>query len=95
MSSTSEIQAIIDAQSRDLKTYINEQLDVRLKPINDEIASLKLEQKLRVAEIANLISEIVDIKSVNEQLVSANKSLEARFRGLSSRSIKRYTIQIE
>ena len=45
MSSTSEIQAIIDAQSRDLKTYINEQLDVHLKPINDEIASLKSELK--------------------------------------------------
>ena len=79
----------------DLKTYINEQLDVRLKPINDEIASLKLELKQRVADIANLKSEIVDIKSINEQLASANKSLEARFRGLSSRSIKRYTIQIE
>ena len=78
MSSTSEIQAIIDAQSRDLKTYINEQLDVHLKPINDEIASLKSELKQKVAEIDNLKSAIVDIKSVNEQLVSANKALEAR-----------------
>ena len=78
MSSTSEIQAIIDPQSRDLKTYINEQLDVRLKPINDEITSLKLELKQRVAEIDNLKSAIVEIKSVNEQLVSANKALEAR-----------------
>ena len=78
MSSTSEIQAIIDAQSRDLKNYINEQLDVRLKSINNEISSLKLELKQRVTEIDNLKSAIVDIKSVNDQLLSDNKSLKAR-----------------
>ena len=101
MSSTSEIQAIIDAQSRDLKTYINEQLDVRLKPINDEITSLKLELKQRVAEIDNLKSAIVEIKSVNDQLVSTNKSLEARlvsseeFQEAIKQSFKQLEIKVE
>ena len=101
MSSTSEIQKIIDAQSRDLKTYINEQLDVRLKPINDEIASLKLELKQKVAEIDHLKSAIVDVKSVNEQLVTANKSLEARlvtledFQAASKESFKQLETRVE
>ena len=73
MSSTSEIKKIIGAQSRDLKTYINEQLDVRLKPINDETALLKLEQKQKVAEIDHLKLAIVHVKSVNDQLMTANK----------------------
>ena len=101
MSSTSEIQKIIDAQSRDLKTYINEQLDVRLKPINDEIASLKLELKQKVAEIDHLKSAIVDVKSINEQLVTANKSLEARlvtledFQAASKESFKQLETRVE
>ena len=101
MSSTSEIQKIIDAQSRDLKTYINEQLDVRLKPINDEIASLKLELKQKVAEIDHLKSAIVDVKSVNEQLMTANKSLEARlvtledFQAASKESFKQLETRVE
>ena len=101
MSSTTEIQKIIDAQSRDLKTYINEQLDVRLKPINDEIASLKLELKQKVAEIDHLKSAIVDVKSVNEQLMTANKSLEARlvtledFQAASKESFKQLETRVE
>ena len=36
------MQKMLDAQSRDMKSYFTQQLAIALKPINEEIASLKL-----------------------------------------------------
>ena len=72
------MQKMLDAQSRDMKSYFTQQLAIALKPINEEIASLKLELPARNKDIDNLKSEIEEIKSVNKELIAVNESLKTR-----------------
>ena len=72
------MQKMLDAQSRDMKSYFTQQLAIALKPINEEIASLKLELQARNKDIDNLKSEIEEIKSVNKELIAVNESLKTR-----------------
>ena len=72
------MQKMIDAQLRDMKLYFTQQLANALKPINEEIASLKLELQARNKDIDNLKFEIKEIKSVNKELIAANESLKTR-----------------
>ena len=69
---------MLDALSKDLKSHFTKQFAIELKPINDEIAALKLELKSKVDVIDNLKADMELIKSANEELVSVNKSLEAK-----------------
>ena len=80
MASTSDenLQKMLDAQSRDMKLYFAEQLTIALKPLNEDIASLKSELQARNKEIDNLKSEMEEVKSVNKELVSVTESLKAR-----------------
>ena len=57
-----------------------------MKTINDEIAALKLELKSKVDVIDNLKADMELIKLAKEELVSVNKSLEAKL--LSSEEFK-------
>ena len=66
------------AQSREMKIYFSEQFDARLKHINNEISSLKAELQLKNEAIDKLTSEMEVVKSTNDELVAANKSLEDR-----------------
>ena len=70
MASTSDenLQRMLDAQSRHMKLYFAEQLAIALKPLNEDIASLKLELQARNKDIDNLKSEIEEVKSVNKEL---------------------------
>ena len=52
------MQKMLDAQSRGMKLYFAKQLVIVLKPINEDIASLKLELKAQNKDINNLKSEI-------------------------------------
>ena len=74
----SSLQEMLDAQSREMKSYFSEQFEARLKPINDEISSLKAELQLKNEAINKLSSEMEVVKSTNDELVAANKSLEDR-----------------
>ena len=74
----SSLQEMLDAQSREMKSYFSEQFEARLKPINDEISSLKAELQLKNEAINKLTSEMEVVKSTNDELVAANKSLEDR-----------------
>ena len=80
MASTSDenLQRMLDAQSRHMKLYFAEQLAIALKPLNEDIASLKLELQARNKDIDNLKSEIEEIKSVNKELIAVNESLKTR-----------------
>ena len=49
-----------------------------MKPINEEIASLKLELQAWSKDINNLKSEIKEIKFVNKELIAANELLKIR-----------------
>ena len=69
---------MLDTQSREMKLYFSEQFDARLKPINDEISSLKAELQIKNEAIDKLASEMELLKSTNDELVAANKSLEAK-----------------
>ena len=79
MASTSDenLQRMLDAQSRHMKLYFAEQLAIALKPLNEDIASLKLELQARNKDIDNLNSEIEEVESVNKELVSVTESLKA------------------
>ena len=76
--SRSLLQEMLDTQSREMKLYFSEQFDARLKPINDEISSLKAELQIKNEAIDKLASEMELLKSTNDELVAANKSLEAK-----------------
>ena len=76
--SETTLQEMLDALSKDLKSHFTKQFAIELKPINDEIAALKLELKSKVDVIDNLKADMELIKSANEELVSVNKSLEAK-----------------
>ena len=52
------MQKMLGAQSRDMELYFTQQFAIALKPINEEIASLKLELQARKKDIDNLKSEI-------------------------------------
>ena len=64
--SRSLLQEMLDTQSREMKLYFSEQFDARLKPINDEISSLKAELQIKNEAIDKLASEMELLKSTND-----------------------------
>ena len=72
------MQEMLDRQAKDLKQHFSEQMAATLKPIRDDIAALKEELKMKNDVIDTLRNDIQLVKSTNEELASANKSLEAK-----------------
>ena len=72
------MQEMLDRQAKDLKQHFSEQMAATLKPIRDDIAALKEELKMKNDVIDTLRNDIHLVKSTNEELASANKSLEAK-----------------
>ena len=64
----SQLQNIIDAQTKELKLYFAAQITEQLKPLNEEISSLKSELKCRNEELDKLKTEYAAVKSSNESL---------------------------
>ena len=81
----SKLEELLDAQTKkftskfdEFKSYFTDHLQALLKPINEEISSLKSSIDTRDAEINTLKTQIATIQSTNNDLIAANKTLEAR-----------------
>ena len=72
--SESTLKEMFDEYTSDLKKHFAEQVAI----LNNEIASLKSELQSRDAAMTDLKTEVAAVKSVNDELVSANKALEER-----------------
>ena len=72
------MQEMLDRQAKDLKQHFSEQMAATLKPIRDDIAALKIEINMKNDIIETLRNDIQLVKSTNEELTSATKSLEAK-----------------
>ena len=78
------MQEMLDCQAKDLKQHFSEQMAATLKPIRDDIAALKIETNMKNDIIETLQNDIQLVKSTNEELTSANKSLEAKLTSLEN-----------
>ena len=64
----SQLQEIIDAKTEKLQLYFSAQITEQLKPLNEEISSLKLELKCINKELDNQKTDYAAVKSSNENL---------------------------
>ena len=72
--SESTLKELFEEYTSELKKRFAEQVTI----LSNEIASLKSELQSRDADITTLKTEVAAIKSVNDELVSANKALEEK-----------------